>query len=124
MSSNKRWYFAGAWLVGIAFIIWLADTRRAPAFFDWIHHHTGSDKVGHFFLIGGMAFFANVALRGRTLAKIQLGSLLVAIVFVAEEFTQKNIPSRTFDLGDLAADFAGIVVFDLLSRMVMRKSDA
>jgi VanZ family protein len=120
----KRWYFAGVWLAVIAFVIWLADTSRAKPLFEWIEHHPGSDKVGHFFLIGGMAFFANLALRGRNLARIQIGSLFVAAVFVAEEFTQKNIPSRTFDWRDLAADFVGIMVFDILSRCVLRKSES
>ena len=116
----KRWYLAGLWLAAVAAIIWLADTYRARPFFTWMERHPGSDKVGHFILIGGMAFFANVALRGRKLGWMQLGSLGVALVFIAEEFSQRVIPWRTFDLGDIAADIAGIVFFDLLSRPVLR----
>jgi hypothetical protein len=116
----KRWYLAGLWLFAIAVIIWLADTHRARPLFDWVESHHGSDKVGHFLIIGAMAFFANVALRGRRIGLFQLGSVAVAVVFIAEEFTQKLIPWRSFDWGDIAADLAGIVVFDLLSRWVLR----
>ncbi len=118
---SKRWLLAAVWAGAIAFIIWLADTGRARPFFNWIERHTGSDKVGHFVLVGGMAFFANLALRGRRVGPIQLGSLIVAVVFVAEEFTQRNFATRMFDWGDLAANFAGIICFDLLFRYLEKR---
>jgi polysaccharide biosynthesis protein VpsQ len=117
----KRWLFAASWLAFVAFIIWLADTRRARWFFDWIERYPGSDKVGHFFLIGGMAFVLNLALR-RRLGPFLLGSVLVAIVFTAEEFSQLWFTARHFDWGDLAADFAGIAFFEWLARWRIRAS--
>ncbi|MEO8351841.1 MAG: VanZ family protein [Chthoniobacteraceae bacterium] len=80
----------------------------------------GSDKLGHFLLIGGMAFFLNLALRARTFRWLGrrwlIGSVLVAVAFTLEELSQRFISSRSFDLVDLAADFAGILFFGWLAR--------
>ena len=63
-------------------------------------------------MIGGLAFLANLALRGRRVPilgrRLLLGSLAVLIVFTAEEYSQKFNRRRHFDYGDLAADYAGI----------------
>jgi hypothetical protein len=45
-----------------------------------------------------------------------LGSMIVAVLCTIEEFTQIRIPWRTFDYGDLAADYAGILFFGWLAR--------
>ena len=121
---DKRWLFATLWLVSIVVIIWLADTQRAQPLFDWVKEHNGSDKLGHFLLIGGWRSLPVSRCVGARIGGMQLGSVIVAIVFVAEEFAQLKIPSRTFDYGDLAADFAGICVFDLFSRIVSRRRKA
>jgi polysaccharide biosynthesis protein VpsQ len=116
----RRWLFAGAWIVFIAVIIWLADTNRARALFNFVERHPGADKVGHFFLIGGTGLFLNLALKLKRIGPLLLGSVIVAVVFTAEEFSQLHFSSRHFDLYDLAADFAGIVFFDLLVRFLKR----
>lgn len=118
-----RWILASLWLAFVGGIIWMADTHRGRTFMDWVERTPGGDKLGHFFLIGMMAFFLNVALRGRRLGKVQVGSLIVAIVFVAEEFTQLRFPWRHFDVGDLAADFIGIAVADWLSRVFQARRE-
>lgn len=122
--SIRTWLPAALWLAFIALIIALADTHHARWLFTWIEHHTGSDKAGHFVLIGGMAFFANLALRGRTFPlfgwRWLVGSAAVALIFTAEEISQKFNRYRHFDYGDLAADFAGILVFGWLARRALR----
>ncbi len=120
MTRNVFRIATGLWLAGIVWIIFLADTRGARRIFFWIQRHPGSDKVGHFLLIGGMAFFLNLALRARTFRWLGrswlLGSALVAVAFTLEEVSQRFIASRSFDLVDLAADFAGILFFGWLAR--------
>ena len=115
----RTWLPAALWLGFVTLIIVLADTHHARWLFTWIESHGGSDKAGHFVLIGGMAFFANLALRGRTFPLLGrrwlVGSTAVALVFTAEEISQKFNPYRHFDYGDLAADFAGILFFSWLS---------
>jgi len=105
----------------VAAIIWLADTSRARWFFNWLESYPGTDKAGHFVLIGGMAFMLNLALR-RRLGPFLLGSVLVAIVFTCEEFSQLHFSTRHFDWGDLAADFAGIAFFEWPARRILGKS--
>ena len=119
----KRWLPALAWLMFVGVIIYLADRHLARWFFRFLDGHPGSDKVGHFCLIGGTAFFVNLALRGREFRFLGrgwlLGSLLVGVAFTIEEFTQLRIPWRTFDYGDLTADFVGILFFGWVARRVL-----
>ena len=45
---------------------------------------------------------------------IQLGSIIVLIFVTLEECSQYFIPSRTFALWDLGADFIGVVLFSMI----------
>ncbi len=77
------------------------------------------DKIGHFLVMGLLALMVNLLLNNRCQSfrkrNFLLGSLIVAGIVTAEEFTQIFIPSRTFSPLDLAADYAGIFVFGRLS---------
>jgi len=66
------------------------------------------DKVGHLVLYGGLSFFG-VALVGRARRCPFVTCLLVAATL--EELSQRALPRRTFDLGDLAMNLLGISVF-------------
>jgi polysaccharide biosynthesis protein VpsQ len=116
----RRWLFTGAWLLFVAMIIYFADRHLARSFFSFVQQLPGADKAGHFVLIGGVAFFLNTSLGAREISafgrKFLLGSMIVAAVFTLEEITQMRIPWRTFDYGDLAADYAGIIFFGWLAR--------
>ena len=102
----------------IAWAIYMANTGQPNIFIDFVKHTPYGDKVGHFFLMGILALLANLALGYRRLSlgrvSLWLGSLLVLAFVVTEELTQIYIPRRTFDLGDLAADFIGIALFSWL----------
>jgi VanZ family protein len=107
------------WLAGIAFlavvgIIILADRGALPGFITRLYAFPYGDKVGHFLLMGSVAFFANLALHARRIAvakyPILLGSLCVAILVTLEEFSQLFFPARTFDLLDLTASLLGIIM--------------
>jgi VanZ family protein len=69
-----------------------------------------------------MAFFLNVALSARRAGPVLLGSLLVLVIFTAEEISQLFIRGRHFDWSDLAADVLGIAVADWLARAALRPS--
>ena len=120
--TRLRWLAAGFWLIAVAFIVYCADRRLLRPLFDFVTAHPGLDKVGHFVLIGGTAFFLNVALGLRTWRAVGhswlLGGTLVAVLFTLEEISQLWFPSRSFDLLDLACDYAGIVFFGWLARRV------
>lgn len=80
------------------------------------------DKLGHFFLMGIFSFLVNLTLRARTILlwkfRYLLGSLIVLIVVSIEEFSQIFVSGRAFDLGDLVADFFGIMLFGELARFI------
>lgn len=112
-----RWAAVG-WLVFVGVVVFCADRRLLRPFFALITSHPGLDKAGHFLLIGGFAFFVNLALGLRQWRGFLLGSLLVAVACLAEEISQLWFPARTFDLLDLVADLAGILFFGWLARRV------
>jgi glycopeptide antibiotics resistance protein len=116
----KRWLPVAAWLALVGTIIGLADAGGARWLFDWVERTPGADKLGHFVLIGAMAFLLNIALRARQAGPVLLGSLLVFAIFTAEEFSQLFIPHRHFDWGDLAANVLGIALADRLARPAVR----
>ncbi len=123
--ASWRWLLAALWLGAIGFIIFCADARKFRPFFNFVSSHPGLDKLGHFLLFGGAAFLLNLALGWRTWRVTGrnwlLGSTLVAVFCVTEEFSQLWFPSRTFDLLDLTADFAGIILFGWLARRFRRE---
>jgi VanZ family protein len=108
----KRIGLAAAYFAVVVLIIWLADHRDTQTNFSWIQALPGGDKLGHFLILGGFAFVLNHALRCRTVTlggkPLLLGNLVVLLLATAEETSQLFIPSRTFDLLDLAADALGI----------------
>ena len=123
----KRWFLAGLWLILIGGVIACADLGGLRGFLRWINSLPFGDKAGHVFLIGTMAHLLNRALFNRIVkigpVRCQLGGLIVAILMTIEEFTQIWIPSRTFDWGDLAANYSGILAAEWLARRAMtRKS--
>ena len=113
----KRWLptiLAFAFVCGMIF---LADAGYGVAFFCTVQD-SGADKLGHFGLIGGLAYFLNVSLLCRLWRRVLLGSLIVIVLCTAEELSQAWLPRRRCDIFDLAADFAGIWVAGLLARRV------
>ncbi|MET0752173.1 MAG: VanZ family protein [Pyrinomonadaceae bacterium] len=109
----------------LAGIIVLADLKGTQYLLNFVRFVPYGDKVGHFFLMGMFSLMLNLALNARTfrLWKIQflLGTLIVLIVVTIEEFSQKFIRGRSFDLTDLVVDFAGIFIFGELARLICRK---
>ena len=121
---HLRWAIAAAWLVMCAVIIYLADRGLLKPVYKFIGVHPGSDKVGHFVLIGALAGLLNLALGLREVCWLGrgwlLGSVLIALFCTLEEISQIWIPSRSFDLLDLAGDYSGILFFGWLAKRVAR----
>ena len=107
-----RWLAFAVMLTGVIGVVYCADRGMLWMLYDWFEKHPGADKVGHFFLFGSLAYVLTRALGGRFL----LGGLLVAVGVTLEECSQIWIPSRSFDLKDLAANYAGIALAGLLNR--------
>ena len=132
MRNNLRIILPLGFFIFIAFIIYLADTANHNFAFNLIGHIPYGDKLMHGVLYGVMALFLNfglnyksigvrcplyhfVSLRKkvdtRPLIHMQLGAVIVLVFATIEEISQYWLPSRTFDLFDLLADFVGVILF-------------
>jgi len=102
-------------------LITLAANRGLIPMWWAFRHLSWADKLGHFVLIGTLAFLVNLALRARRWRLGRLsgleGSLWISVAVVLEEISQHWMTYRAFELADLVADFLGILVFGQLARL-------
>ncbi|MFH0780993.1 MAG: VanZ family protein [Pseudomonadota bacterium] len=102
----------------IGWVVYMADTGQKSIFFDLVKMIPFGDKIGHFLLFGFLALGANIVfkLRGMRIGNINLfyGAIVIFVVVVIEEVSQKFMPGRTFDINDIMASLAGIVAFSLI----------
>lgn len=105
---------AVCFFVFILWILYLANTGGNSLFFDFIRSIPYGDKLGHMGLFGFLTLAAVVGSKFRAFQcgklNVYYGAVLVALFTISEEFSQLFIPSRTFDLLDLAANFVGIAL--------------
>ncbi len=101
-------------------IIYLADAGYGIGFFSAVQD-LGGDKVGHFGLVGLIAYFLNVSLGCRLWRNVKLGTLIVGVIFTLEEVSQIWVPNRHFDMLDLAANYAGIWIGGVLAKRHCRR---
>ena len=82
------------------------------------------DKAGHVFFTGLLAVLANEALRYRFFKfgerRVLVGTLIVVFLISIEEFLQQYLPTRSFEILDLAADLLGILVAECFARHKMK----
>lgn len=76
------------------------------------------DKIGHLVLYGLLGMFLNIALRNRMIhnTKLPLGSVIVLIFAIAEEFTQLAFETRTFDYIDMLCDVIGLGIISIIAQ--------
>jgi polysaccharide biosynthesis protein VpsQ len=110
----KRWlpFLTLFWLIIV--IIVANDLGRLRNIIGLVSSIPFGDKLGHIILIGTLTYLLNYALANRLLKvgnyKILLGCLIIAVVMTIEEFSQIWMPTRTFDLLDLSANYLGISI--------------
>jgi len=109
----------------IGSIIYAANSNSLyPTLLEWVRATPGMDKLGHFVLVGTLAFLVNWILSCRTISvagrRLFLGSIICFALFTAEEISQIWIPSRTFDLFDFLANTLGILLIGSLAKMLTR----
>ena len=82
---------------------------------------SGVDKLGHFLGLGVLSFLA-VSFFGRLSWRRTV--LIIAAASVLEELSQALLPARTFDLGDMAANLAGIGLCGALAAELISAASA
>lgn len=120
---SYRLFLPFSFFLFICYIIFLADTADYNFAFYAVGQIPYGDKVSHAILYGMMALFLNYGLGFRKLSHLAMmpivpcvGSTTVLVFATLEECSQYYIPSRTFDLWDLGADFVGVVLFSIWRR--------
>lgn len=112
-------------IVGILFflvvlwLIYLANIDDNNRLFDFIAATRYADKVGHFGIFFVLTLAAIIGSKFKSFAimklRIYYGMVAVTVFVVAEEVSQVFIPSRNFELLDLAADGVGIALATLFA---------
>lgn len=107
-------------VLGITFVAWVilsADGGSMPGFIAALYRFPNGDKLGHFLLMGILAFIITLALPRR----FRLAGLAVlAAILGLEEFSQQFINHRTSSWLDLICSLAGVAVFGGASLWISR----
>ncbi len=114
------------YIVLILGIILSVNTGAIYEFRKWLDFEFPiNDKVAHFM---GMGILAFLILRNYTkpISSVFTKNVLIPIIIVAsfatiEEFSQRFLIFRSFDLKDLAANYLGILVFSGIFVLINRK---
>ena len=102
----------------ICYIIYSADTNNGFWLMKVAEKIKYGDKIGHLVLYGLLGMFLNIALRNRMIhnTKLPLGSVIVLIFAIAEEFTQLAFETRTFDYIDMLCDVIGLGIISIIAQ--------
>ncbi len=92
----------------VAAIILAADRGKLPAVIAGLYAFPYGDKLGHFLLMGLLAFFLALALPERLK---RAGLAVLAVILVLEEGSQSFLPNRNFSGMDLLCSLLGVLVF-------------
>src|SRR5262245_49634128 len=97
----------------------MAAQAHFPPAVRAIYDFPGGDKIGHFLMMGTLAFLISMSVplgpENKPWKYLLLGSALVAIASSLEEASQVYFPTRTLSLADLFANYAGVGFFAYLA---------
>ena len=106
-------------------IIFLRNNNLGNSFFNLFINIPHYDKIGHFILMGILAFLAVISIAPLLPLPPFKSSLLILVsvllLIAIEECSQIFIVTRTFSLADFACDFFGVVFFGLIAYSLVDK---
>ena len=101
-------------------VLLVADLGLMPNISALLQGYSGLDKVGHFILVGILAWLFNSAFRLGQLnlrgLRIFIGTIVVVTAVTFEEVAQLWIYTRRFELIDLLAGYLGIATAEIVLR--------
>lgn len=96
---------AVGYVVFLLCLVALADVGVLGGLVRELHALPAADKVAHFLFAVGLG----ALLEASSVPRRRVALVAVPLI-VLEEVSQRFVPGRTFDLGDLAADLGGLAV--------------
>jgi VanZ family protein len=113
-----------AFLAIVAFFSVNALVSAHKEWFDFIYSLPGEDKLAHFIVTGLLSFFmvlgfSSLTKHSRPRAPI-VCMAAASLLATLDEAIQLVMPSRTFDLRDLAWSLAGVLVFGIAAMAIQR----
>ena len=111
----NKYKILAIYLAIIVLTIAVVDSGITSHFRYWLHVQIPNlDKVGHFLGMGILAFLLlNTFAKGNQGSRIILIILFTISLATIEEFSQKLLQYRSFELWDLAANYMGILSFSI-----------
>ncbi len=120
--SGFRMKLLRVWRVSLALYVLALGVISGLAYTKRLHvtalvGHSHADKLLHFVLLGIASLLARGASADARLRflRVPIGPFVVGVVATMDEFAQALSSARTFDLGDLAANLGGVIVFGWLA---------
>jgi VanZ family protein len=113
-------YISALFVIVVIAIIILADNGSLPRSIRALYDFPNGDKLGHFIIFGLLTFFitrtflSSFPSQPRSWVTLSIG-LILALLIALEEWSQQFFSTRTFDLLDLLASYAGVVTFAFLA---------
>ena len=131
MPGSPGWRRAARWaafcfaLLVLAIVV-ATDRGNLPPAIAAMYGFPWGDKVGHFLLMGVLAFLVSLALPLRPKHRPWLTILIVAtaisVLVGIEELTQTLFAARSAPWADLGSSYAGIWVFCWLAWLLCRSA--
>ena len=111
----NKYKILAIYLAIIVLTIAVVDSGITSHFRQWLHVQIPNlDKVGHFFGMGILAFLLlNAFAKENQRSRIIFIILFTISLATVEEFSQKLLQYRSFQLWDLAANYLGILSFSI-----------
>ena len=120
MTKTFRDLIFGVFFTFIIGIIIAANRGSLGNSFSFAYQVPYFDKVGHFILMGLLAFFAIISLVPRMRGPQQKATLKVVVILLIiiafEEISQHFIPSRTFSIADYLCGVIGVLTANFVSK--------
>lgn len=111
-----RWLTLTLGVILVGFLI-AADLGFARPVFLAMKDIPWGDKICHFLLAGGFSCMIGMTLaqsKPDKYRRVILGTIIACLLLTTlEEFSQQWFVARSFSLGDLACNYAGILVFGI-----------
>ena len=115
--NNKTYYFGPFVLMGLIFFL-----SHQPRVMDGLPEITGLDKLLHCIAYFSLAISWIIALLKNSVSAANSKMVIFSMLYaLSDEFHQTFIPTRSFEVLDLVADAAGILLALKLSRYIQRK---